>query len=130
MIIIFFQAERSQFDSAINLVNLLQQAAIYVLLGAAEVFALILSEIDLSVGWVLAVGGFIMAELIASPVNFPWWLGDPLWDRRDRGDRLHPGEPDHEAPHPLVRRHARPGCCSSRGSRSSSRTSTSPPSAA
>ena len=75
VIIIFFQAERSQFDSAINLVNLLQQSSIYILLGAAEVFALILSEIDLSVGFVMAVGGFVIAELIASPVNFPWWLG-------------------------------------------------------
>ncbi|MGO9961735.1 MAG: sugar ABC transporter permease [Solirubrobacteraceae bacterium] len=75
VIVIFFQIERSRFDSAINLVNLLQQAAIYILLGAAEIFALVLSEIDLSVGFVLGVGGFVIAELIASPVNFPWWLG-------------------------------------------------------
>jgi D-xylose transport system permease protein len=75
VIIIFFQAERSQFDSAINLVNLFQQASIYILLGAAEIFALILSEIDLSVGFVLAVGGFITLELIASPINLPWWVG-------------------------------------------------------
>jgi len=27
------------------------------------------------VGFVLAVGGFAVAELIAPPVNFPWWLG-------------------------------------------------------
>lgn len=75
VIIIFFQLERSKFDTALNLVNLFQQASIYVLLGAAEIFALVLSEIDLSVGYVLAVGGFVIAELIASPVNFPWWLG-------------------------------------------------------
>jgi D-xylose transport system permease protein len=75
VIIVFFQAERSQFDSAINLVNLFQQSSIYILLGAAEVFALVLSEIDLSVGFVLAVGGFITLELIASPINLPWWVG-------------------------------------------------------
>jgi D-xylose transport system permease protein len=75
VIIIFFQIERSRFDSAINLVNLLTQAAIYILLGAAQLFALVLSEIDLSVGWVLAFGGFVIAELIAPPVSFPWWLG-------------------------------------------------------
>ena len=74
VIIIFFQAERSQFDSAQNLVNLFQQSSIYVLLGAAQLFALILSEIDLSVGWVLGIGGFVIAELIASPDNFPWWV--------------------------------------------------------
>jgi D-xylose transport system permease protein len=75
VIIIFFQAERSQFLGDQNLVNLFQQSAIYILLGAAEIFALILSEIDLSVGFVLAVGGFVIAELIASPVSLPWWLG-------------------------------------------------------
>ena len=75
VIIIFFQLERSKFDSALNLVNLFQQASIYILLGAAQIFALILSEIDLSVGFVLAVGGFTVAELIAPPVNLPWWLG-------------------------------------------------------
>ncbi len=75
VIIIFFQIERSRFDSAINLVNLLQQSAIYVMLGAAEIFALVLSEIDLSVGFMLAFGGWVIAELIAPPVNFPWWLG-------------------------------------------------------
>src|SRR5580704_13524621 len=53
VIIIFFQLERSRFDSAINLVNLLTQAAVYILLGAAELFALVLSEIDLSVGIML-----------------------------------------------------------------------------
>lgn len=75
VIIIFFQAEKSQFGSDQNLVNLFQQASIYILLGAAEIFALVLSEIDLSVGYVLAIGGFVIAELIASPVNLPWWVG-------------------------------------------------------
>ncbi|HUA49510.1 MAG TPA: hypothetical protein VMA77_30020 [Solirubrobacteraceae bacterium] len=75
VIIIFFQIERSKFGSALNLVNLFQQASIYILLGAAQLFALVLSEIDLSIGYVLGVGAFVVAELIASPVNFPWWLG-------------------------------------------------------
>jgi D-xylose transport system permease protein len=74
VIIIFFQLERSQFDSAQNLVNLFQQASIYILIGAAQMFALILSEIDLSIGYVLGVGGFVVAELSASPVNLPWWV--------------------------------------------------------
>jgi D-xylose transport system permease protein len=74
VIIIFFQAERSKFDSALNLVNLFQQSSIYILLGAAEVWAVVLSEIDLSVGFVLAIGGFVIAELIAPPVNLPWWV--------------------------------------------------------
>jgi D-xylose transport system permease protein len=44
------------------------------MLGAAEIWVLILSEIDLSVGFVAGVAGFIVAELIAAPVNLPWWL--------------------------------------------------------
>jgi D-xylose transport system permease protein len=75
VIIIFFQLQKSQFGSDQNLVNLFQQASIYILLGAAEVFALVLSEIDLSVGYVLGIGGFVIAELIASPVSLPWWVG-------------------------------------------------------
>jgi D-xylose transport system permease protein len=75
VIIIFFQIERSKFGSALNLVNLFQQASYLILLGAAQIFALILSEIDLSVGFVLGVGAFAVAELIAPPVGLPWWLG-------------------------------------------------------
>lgn len=74
IIIIFFQVERSRFLSAQNLVNLFQQASLYILLGAAQLFALILSEIDLSVGFVMGVAGLVIAELAGSPVNFPWWL--------------------------------------------------------
>jgi len=75
VVVVFFQIERSEFLSNINIVNLLVQAAVFILFGAAELFALILSEIDLSVGYVAAVGGFIIAELIAPPVSLPWWLG-------------------------------------------------------
>jgi D-xylose transport system permease protein len=75
VVVVFFQIERSQFLSSLNVVNLLVQAAFFVLFGAAEIFALVLSEIDLSVGFVAGVAGFTIAELIAHPVEFPWWLG-------------------------------------------------------
>jgi D-xylose transport system permease protein len=75
LIIIFFQIEQSSFLGAQNLVNLFIQAAVYILFGAAEIFALLLSEIDLSIGAVAGVGGFVIAELIAPPVNWVWWLG-------------------------------------------------------
>jgi D-xylose transport system permease protein len=75
LIVIFFQIQESKFLTAGNLVNLLVQATVYILLGAAEIFALLLSEIDLSVGYTAAVGAFVIAELIAPPVNLPWWLG-------------------------------------------------------
>ena len=75
VVVVFFQFERSQFLSSINIVNLLVQAAVFTLFGAAEIFALVLSEIDLSAGYVAGVTGFVIAELIAPPVNMPWWLG-------------------------------------------------------
>jgi D-xylose transport system permease protein len=73
-IVIFFQIEQSTFLTSVNIVNLLVQAAEYILFGVAEIFALLLSEIDLSVGYTAAVGAFIIAELIAPPVNLPWWI--------------------------------------------------------
>jgi D-xylose transport system permease protein len=73
-LVIFFQIEQSSFLTSGNIVNLLEQAAEYILFGVAELFALLLSEIDLSVGYTAAVGAFIIAELIASPVNLPWWV--------------------------------------------------------
>jgi D-xylose transport system permease protein len=74
VIVIFFQIQQSTFLSSGNLVNLFVQAAVYITFGAAELFALVMSEIDLSIGYVAAVGAFVIAELIATPVNFPWWL--------------------------------------------------------
>jgi D-xylose transport system permease protein len=75
VIVIFFQIEQSTFLTSGNLVNLFNQASLFVMFGLAEIFALLLSEIDLSVGYVAGVGGFVIAELIAPPVGFPWWLG-------------------------------------------------------
>ena len=75
LIVIFFRIEQSTFLSAGNLVNLFVQAAVFILFAAAETYALLLSEIDLSVGAVAGVGAFVIAELIAPPVNLVWWLG-------------------------------------------------------
>jgi len=72
---LFFQIENSAFLTDGNLVNLFIEASIYIVIGAAETFILLLSEIDLSLGYGVGVGGFVIAELIAAPVNLPWWLG-------------------------------------------------------
>lgn len=71
----FFEIENSAFLTDGNLVNLFVEATIYIVLGAAETFILLLSEIDLSLGYGAGVGGFVIAELIAPPVNLPWWVG-------------------------------------------------------
>jgi D-xylose transport system permease protein len=70
---IFFQVKSSAFLSSGNLVNLFVQSASIILLGLAELYALILSEIDLSVGFVGAVGATIALALMGSPQNWPWW---------------------------------------------------------
>ena len=68
-IVIFFQVKNSLFLSAGNLVNLLIQGAPFVLLGMAEVWVLLLGEIDLSVGYNAGVGA--VAALWAV-YNLPW----------------------------------------------------------
>src|ERR1700680_4819959 len=50
-IVVFFQVRNSLFLSAGNLVNLIILSAAFILLGMAEVFVLLLGEIDLSVGY-------------------------------------------------------------------------------
>jgi D-xylose transport system permease protein len=72
-IIIVFQTQNSVFLSAGNITNLLVQGSVFVLFGLAEVFVLLLGEIDLSVGYVAAVGAVIVA-LLAGPVGMPWFV--------------------------------------------------------
>jgi len=62
------------FLSPGNLVNLFQQAAVFMLLAMAEGFALVLGEIDLSVGFVGAIGGAIAVQLV-QPTTTNWhWI--------------------------------------------------------
>ena len=72
VIIIIFQIERSRFLSALNLVNLLQQSAQFIVLGMAEIFVLLLGEIDLSLGYSGAVGAAVMTILAYPPINLGW----------------------------------------------------------
>jgi len=72
VIIIIFQIERSRFLSALNLVNLLQQSAAFIVLGMAEIFVLLLGEIDLSLGYSGAVGAAVMTILAYPPINLGW----------------------------------------------------------
>jgi D-xylose transport system permease protein len=73
LVSILFQALNSHFLTARNLVNLLIQGAAYMLLAMAEIFALLLGEIDLSIGFVSGIGGVITAELVKQRYGWPWW---------------------------------------------------------
>ena len=72
-IAVFFQIKNPKFLSAGNLVNLLDQGAVFMLLAMGEVFALLLGEIDLSIGFVAGLGGIVCAELVKPETAWPWW---------------------------------------------------------
>jgi D-xylose transport system permease protein len=72
VIIIIFQIDQSRFLTARNLANLLQQSAEFIVLGMAEIFVLLLGEIDLSLGYSGAVGAAVMAILAYPPINLGW----------------------------------------------------------
>jgi D-xylose transport system permease protein len=74
VVAIGFQIANSKFLGAQNLVNLFEQSSIYMLLAIAEIFALLIGEIDLSVGLVMGLGSVVVAELVQpSGANWPWW---------------------------------------------------------
>jgi D-xylose transport system permease protein len=74
VIVIYFQARSSLFLSAGNLVNLIGQAAWIVMLGMAEVFVLLLGEIDLSIGYTAPLGATFTCWLLLPPHPAPWPL--------------------------------------------------------
>ena len=62
------------FLSATNLVNLFQQSAVFMVLAMGETFALLLGQIDLSIGFVGATGAAIAVQLVQpATTKWPWW---------------------------------------------------------
>ncbi|MGI8752094.1 MAG: sugar ABC transporter permease [Acidimicrobiales bacterium] len=74
LIVIIFQTQKSVFLSAGNFAALLSQASYFILFGMAEVFVLLLGEIDLSTGYVAACGAVVTLILAGQLHNVPWWL--------------------------------------------------------
>ena len=74
LVSVLFQSQNSNFLTVANLVNLLVQAAVFSLLAMAEIYALLLGEIDLSAGYVAGLTAVVMATL-AKPAGmaWPWW---------------------------------------------------------
>ena len=72
VIVIYFQVRNSLFLSAGNLVDLMTQASWIVMLGMAEVFVLLLGEIDLSIGYTGAIGATIALWVLLPPNPWPW----------------------------------------------------------
>jgi len=76
VIVVVFQAisPHHVYLSADNIVNIFQQSAVFMVLAMAETWVLLLGDIDLSTGYVAAVGGAIAVQLV-EPVttNWAWW---------------------------------------------------------
>jgi D-xylose transport system permease protein len=71
VIVIIFQVKNANFLSAGNLVNLMAQASFIITLGMAEIFVLLLGDIDLAAGYTAACGAVVALWMLA--------LGDPWW---------------------------------------------------
>ena len=73
-IAIVFQILQPKFLSPGNLVNLFQQSTVFMVLAMAEAFALVLGEIDLSVGFVGGCGAAVTMQLVQPlTTRWPWW---------------------------------------------------------
>src|SRR5436305_3611804 len=73
-IVLFFQIKNSLFLSAGNLVNLMTQAAFIITLGMAEVWVLLLGEIDLAAGFTSANGAVVTLGLLSLASPVPLWV--------------------------------------------------------
>jgi D-xylose transport system permease protein len=69
IIAIVFQVQNDRFLTASNFVNLIVQTAPYAVIAMGVTFALLLGEIDLSIGFVSGVGGVLIALLVAPDGN-------------------------------------------------------------
>jgi D-xylose transport system permease protein len=74
LVTVVFSFLNSNFLTAGNLVNLFDQSAVLIVLAMAEGFVLLLGEIDLSIGYVAAIGGVVTAMLVQPSFDWPWWL--------------------------------------------------------
>jgi D-xylose transport system permease protein len=70
----YFQARSSAFLSAGNIANLMGQAGWIITIAMAQVFVLLLGEIDLSVGYNAAVGATITIWMVSVTHPFPTWV--------------------------------------------------------
>ena len=72
VIIIFFWVKSPAFITPRNLVNLVTQSAFIITLGMAEIFVLLLGDIDLAAGYTAACAAVITLWMLA--LGDPWWV--------------------------------------------------------
>lgn len=77
-LIIYFEVRTSIFLSAGNITNLFIQSTIFILLGMAEIWVLLMGDIDLSIGYSAGIGGAVAVILTSTQNNWPFWIALPL----------------------------------------------------
>jgi len=75
---IYFESRSSTFITVANLNNLVIQAIVFILLGMAEIWLLLLGEIDLSLGFVAGLSGAVSVVLVDLQFHWAWYLALPL----------------------------------------------------
>ena len=78
VLIIYFEVRTSVFLSAGNITNLFIQATIFILLGMAEIWLLLMGDIDLSIGYSAGIGGAVAVILTSTQHHWSWFLALPL----------------------------------------------------
>lgn len=73
-IVILFSALNPSFLSAGNITNIVLQYSYVLILAIGMLFVIVLGQIDLSVGSVVAVTGALSAVLVIKG-GMPWWVG-------------------------------------------------------
>jgi D-xylose transport system permease protein len=78
ILVIYFESRSSNFLTSQNLTNLIVQATVFMLLGMAEIWLLLLGEIDLSVGVTCALSGMVATILTDPQYHWSWFIALPL----------------------------------------------------
>ncbi|MFY9783477.1 MAG: hypothetical protein WAK12_08110 [Acidimicrobiales bacterium] len=73
-LVIYFYVRNPVFLHPENLTNLFIQSTVFILLGMAEIWLLLLGEIDISQGFVLGIGGAIATITTSVAWHWPWVL--------------------------------------------------------
>ncbi|MGC1238731.1 MAG: hypothetical protein WA860_08100 [Acidimicrobiales bacterium] len=73
-LVLYFYFRNHVFLHPENLTNLFIQSTVFILLGMAEIWLLLLGEIDLSLGFVLGIGGAVATITTSVAWNWPWYL--------------------------------------------------------
>ncbi|MGC2168775.1 MAG: hypothetical protein WA580_06715 [Acidimicrobiales bacterium] len=73
-LVLYFYFRNHVFLHADNLTNLFIQSTVFILLGMAEIWLLLLGEIDLSLGYVLGIGGAVATITTSVAWHWPWPL--------------------------------------------------------